>query len=400
MDPPVTYQELLAEQYAENATQLLAFQQTEYNDEATEYEAPQASMTGYAIEDQHLFQQFPGNRNIADDIITPDKFIDNTKLSIRNSKNIKLHTFSIDSRFRAYVSPGVLPINTLNNPANPNALNSFTPTATSVASHFVSRLATPIKNAISAKLSSLELPNTFVNFQQIRGNTIFQMRVNGTSTYHNVDIDPTNIGKYYPTADLLAADIQKAMRALTSVTARATLTCRVDTNTGYMRLGNSSATPGVTYDFNFNYTTPTVFVFDKLAASMGFKLSDTYQNVTLNSGTDLTATYLPDLNTDDYIYLRINDYNTVIPQTVNDTYFSVFSKIIVAVDKQQIIYDNSNTNTTNKTYNFMLPTNIQQLEIQLLDRAGNELIFDGNFSMTIEIEEILSQGLYEKLREL
>jgi hypothetical protein len=246
----------------------------------------------------------------------------------------------------------------------------------------------------------MELPNTFVNFQQIRGNTMFQMRVNGTSTYYNVDIDPTNIGKYYPTAELLAADIQTAMQALTAITASATLTCSLDPLTKCMRIGNSSADPMVTYDFNFNYTTPTVFVFDKLAASMGFKLGGTYQGVTLNSTNFLTATYLPDLNTDDYIYLRINDYNTVIPQTVNDTYFSVFSKIIVSVDKQHIIYDNNSTNTTNKTYNFMLPTNIQQLEIQLLDRAGNELIFDGNFSMTIEIEEILSQGLYEKLREL
>jgi hypothetical protein len=399
MSQPVTYQQLLAEQYQENATQMLAFQQTEYNDETTEYETPQASMTGYAIEDPHLYQEFPGNRNIEDDIVPPNAFVDNTKLSIRINKNIKLHTLSIDSRFRAFINPGILPDNSLNNPANPNALNAFTPTATSVASHFASRLATPIKNAISVKLSSMELPNTFVNFQQIRGNTMFQMRVNGTSTYYNVDIDPTNIGKYYPTAELLAADIQTAMRALTAITASATLTCSVDAN-GYMLLGNSSATPGCTYDFNFNYTTPTVFVFDKLAASMGFKLGGTYQNVTLNSGTDLTATYLPDLNTDDYIYLRINDYNTVIPQTVNDTYFSVFSKIIVSVDKQHIIYDNNSTNTTNKTYNFMLPTNIQQLEIQLLDRAGNELIFDGNFSMTIEIEEILSQGLYEKLREL
>jgi hypothetical protein len=398
MNQPVTYQQLLAEQYAENATQLLAFQQTEYIDEATDYDANQASMTGYAIEDPHLFQQFPGNRNVEEDIVKTDKFIDNTKLSVRNNKNIKLHTLNIDSRFRAYITPGIPPGNTLSNPGNPNVLDDFTPTATSVASHFVSRLSLPLKNASSIKLSSMELPNTFVNFQQIRGNTMFQMRANGTTTYLDVDIDPTNIGKYYPTAELLAADIQTAMRAL-SITGGATLTCSVDTN-GYMRLGNSSATPGCTYDFNFNYTTPTVFVFDKLAASMGFKLANANQNVTLNSTTFLTATYLPDLNTDDYIYLRVNDYNTVIPQTVNDTYFSVFAKIIVAVDKGQIIYDNNSTNTTNKTYHFLLPTNIQQLEIQLLDRAGNQLIFDGNFSMTIEIEEILNQSLYEKLREL
>ena len=37
MDPPVTYQQLLAEQYADNATQLLAFQQSNYYDDDSEY---------------------------------------------------------------------------------------------------------------------------------------------------------------------------------------------------------------------------------------------------------------------------------------------------------------------------------------------------------------------------
>jgi uncharacterized protein YicC (UPF0701 family) len=106
------------------------------------------------------------------------------------------------------------------------------------------------------------------------------------------------------------------------------------------------------------------------------------------------------LNTDDYIYISINDYSTVVPQTINDTYFTVFAKIPVTVDKGQIIFDNDSNNSTNKTYRFLLPSNLQQLEIQLLDRAGQELTFDGNFSMTLEVEEILNQSLYEKMREL
>ena len=65
-----------------------------------------------------------------------------------------------------------------------------------------------------------------------------------------------------------------------------------------------------------------------------------------------------------------------------------------------MILDSESTNTTLKTYRFLQPTNIQQLEIQLLDRAGVELSFDNDYSMTLEIEEVISQALYEKLREM
>ena len=169
---------------------------------------------------------------------------------------------------------------------------------------------------------------------------------------------------------------------------------------GYIVIGNSDSTE-VHYDFNFGYTPSSIPLFDPLGIVMGFSSnSSVYQNVRIDSGQSLTAIYLPDLNTDDYIYLRINDYSTVIPQTLNDTYFNVFAKIPITVDKGTVIYDNDSTNSTSKTYRFLLPTNIQQLDIQLLDRAGNELVFEGNYSMTLEIEEVLSQSLYEKMREL
>jgi len=106
------------------------------------------------------------------------------------------------------------------------------------------------------------------------------------------------------------------------------------------------------------------------------------------------------LNSDDYIYISINDYSTVIPQTVNNTYFTVFAKIPILVDKSKMIIDTDATNSTTKMYRFLQPTNIQQLEIRLLDRAGQVLTFDNDYSMTLEVEEVISQALYEKLREM
>ena len=108
------------------------------------------------------------------------------------------------------------------------------------------------------------------------------------------------------------------------------------------------------------------------------------------------------MNMDTYIYMRINDWATVTPQTDNDTFFTVFAKILVNVDKGQLIVDTPITNPTRKIYYFLQPTNVQQMEIQLLDRLGNELVMPPNinYSMTLEVEDVVSKSLYEKLREM
>jgi hypothetical protein len=408
MEQPITYQELLAEQYEESARDLLAFQQIDYDKELEDVGTYQrGDINTYAVERPDEFNTFGGDRNTEEIVSKSANFEDKSKFSVRYNKDVRVNTFNIDSRFRAYVSAASI-VGT--NPAL-NALfrfkkDVFNPTAVSSASHFIFRIRRQIKNAISIRLSSLELPNTFANFSNARGNTSFQIRRHNHPNvnfrdYSIVNIDSDDIPEYIPNAKLLAEAIQTKLRDLPAdrFPQRGTFTCTVN-DQGYIVIGNTSATV-IKYDFNFAYTPVEIPLFDPLGTLMGFKTDTTfYQNKQIDSTHSLTATYLPDLNTDDYIYLNINDYNTVIPQTINDTYFTVFAKIPVTVDKGQIIFDNDSNNSTNKTYRFLLPSNLQQLEIQLLDRGGQELTFDGNYSMTLEVEEVLNQSLYEKMREL
>ena len=414
MEQPPTYQQLLADQYEENARDILAFQQLDYeqvdaegNDEVNAYQNP--AMQVNSLEDPYQFNKFAGDRNTEEIIARPGDFDDKSKLSVRYSKDVKLNTFNIDSRFRAYVIPGVLSTNSAVNQPEQYTLNTFNPTSVSTAAHFVFRIRRQLKNAISIKLSSLELPNTFANFSNARGNTSFQIRKTGRPTYDVVNIDLDDVPEYIPNATLLCEAIQTALRKLsiTEFPAAAKFTCTLN-NQGYIVIGNTDTT-SQNYDFNFAYTPVSIPLFDPLGVLMGFKTSQTaYKNIPVYSPTGsptpppktLVATYLPDVETDDYIYIVINDYSTVIPQTVNDTYFTVFAKIPLIANKGELIYDNDSTNSTNKTYRFQLPTNLQQLEIRLLDRAGEQLTFDGNFSMTLEVEEVLNQSLYEKMREL
>jgi hypothetical protein len=98
--------------------------------------------------------------------------------------------------------------------------------------------------------------------------------------------------------------------------------------------------------------------------------------------------------------MAINDYSSVTPQTLDNTYFSVFAKIPIIADKGRMLFDTDSTNTTRKIFQFLQPTNIQTLDIKLLDRTGTILSNTQDYSMTLEIEEVVSQALYEKLREL
>ena len=419
MEQPITYQELLAEQYEESARDLLAFQQIDYDKELEDVGTyQQDTINTYAVERPDEFNTFGGDRNTEEIISRPVNFDDKSRFSVRYNKDVKLNTFNIDSRFRAYAIPGVLSKNPVSNEPADFIKNAFNPTAVSSASHFIFRLRRQLKNAVSIKLSSLELPNTFANFSNARGNTSFKIRRNNHPNvnfrdYSTVNIDSDNIPEYIPNAKLLAETIQTKLRALPEdiFSERGTFTCTVN-DQGYIVIGNTSATE-INYDFDFGYTPVEIPLFEPLGVLMGFKTNTTlYQDIPIYTPLPpgggaptpppniLTATYLPDLNTDDYIYMNVNDYSTVVPQTINDTYFTVFAKIPVTVDKGQVIHDNDSNNSTNKTYRFLLPSNIQQLEIQLLDRAGQELTFDGNYSMTLEVEEILNQSLYEKMREL
>jgi hypothetical protein len=402
MAQPLTYQQILAEQYEESARDRLVFQSAGYEDEEVEPQfGPHIKKTQdilYEIEDRHAYKEFAGNRHLEDDVIKTKEFEDKSKLSVRYNKDVKLNVFNIDSRFRAYATPGTTSAKA---PTSDPTYDSKVLSATSSPSHFIFRTSKQTKNAISIKLTSFEMPNIFWNFLASRGNTSFLIRKNGTTTWYKVTIPDG----YYQTIDQLATAVQNALKGLTSVQDYDKFTCYAQD--GFCYIGNSTSTA---YDFDFT-TSPFTYnssstgtvvqtqLFETLGDMLGFDVTNTYTNITMNS-TALFGSYGLDVNPDHYIYLKINDYSTVTPQSINDTYYSVFSKIPITITKGLMIIDNDSTNSTTREYRFLQPTNIQQLEIQLLDMTGTEIVLRGNFSMTLEIEEVVSHSLYEKLREL
>lgn len=411
MDPPLTYQQLLAEQYEENATQLLAFQQTEYYDDNEDYQidayGQKTSLTGNELTDVNKYQEFAGNRNKEENIIKTNPYDDRSKLSIRYNKDVKINVFNIDSKFRAYYLSLAIPNygSSIPEGSENSVLKTLSPASSSV-SHFIVRLSKQVKNAISIKLTSFEMPNKFFNISALRGNNSFVLKSGSTST-------TITVSDSYYTVNTICGAINTALIESAGLPTNTTIVFSYSPSTNKIT-ATLTADAARTYTIDFTNQETDSELYSTLGQMLGFKTYDyasgrltktpvIYTLTCAAAGSDNeTAEFEPDLNIDTYVYLKINEYSLVIPQTLNDTYYTVFAKIPVVVDKGQIIYDTVNQNTSSKLYHFLQPTNVQQLEVQLVDAFGTELQFDPNinYSMTLEVEEVLSQSLYEKLREL
>lgn len=407
----ITYQQILAQQYAENDAY---YRHDEEEDEDVEeefqVEGREAEDRGYVLEDREAFREFPGNRNTEALLVKPrSEFDDKGKNSVRYNKDVIRRVFNIDTGFRAYIDPGfgqtvsgdpALTAAENATKADPNALNITTSTAT----HFVFRTHDIVKNAISVKLSSLEIPNKFFNLFDSRGNTTMNVRKLGEDVAQTirVDLDPTTGGGYYNNVTIVSEVEQQLNRAFP--------TGAIDANGNAVNQFSCSRTSAnqIIIESVYPPSNPARFEFDFPAKVVSPQLYPTlpqalgFQETFYANATRIVSEDAIDMNADTYIYLQINDWNTVTPQVSNDAYFTVFAKIPVTVDKGRLMYDSDVTNTTTKTYHFLQPTNVQQMEIQLLDRAGNTLQMPQNinFSMTLEVEDVVSKALYEKLREL
>lgn len=445
MDQPVTYQQLLAETYADTATDLLAYHQTTYGDEEEEQveDHDTGRYNGYELEDRDKFQGFAGNRNTEELLTKPKDFEDRGKSSVRYRKDVITRVYNVDTRYRAFFD-GKTSKAILYSKSNPNyqSLIEQEKVIPPSASHFIFQTDDIIRNAISVKLSSLELPNKFYNVSKSRGNTSFLVRQLPSENrlkmkdgwlneetkgeYIHVYLHPVANGYYYNNISIVN-EIEDALNRrfgetdvdgnitkivfTTTTTPQGQIVIRQLPETTYLNgdpmedsdVYATGEDPAKDFKYQFYFedkvqSTEGNQIFNTLPEALGFQ--EHYYE--LKPNTSITSEDAIDMNADTYIYLSINDWPTVTPQTENDTYFTVFAKIPIIVDKGKMINDNDTTNTTLKTYHFLQPTNIKQMEIQLLDRLGNVISMDPmvNWSMTLEIDEVVSQSLYEKLREL
>jgi hypothetical protein len=414
------YHQLLAEQYEENARNLLVFQkQYEDEDGDVEYHS-RKNYEDQELEEPETFNQFHGDRGTEKMVIPAKDFEDKTRNSIRYDKDVKTHIVDVDSRFRAYPKENYPAVTTVLGIPNTNPPSNV--------ADFVFALPRIIKNAITIRITSMCFPNVFYTFSQARENISFDV--------YNHSVPPLKVGtitisegNYKTVADLIT-EIRQYLIAVPSDVLPNPITFPFDID--YDALKNKIRifrTDNLSFGLDFTPATIKEPYNNGIGYNLGYEQlrygnvpiilgqppavalttgSATITNpsppppTTLVTVSQAVAESFPDIFGDSYVYIRLNDYDVIEHQNFKQTFFPVFAKILLPFNtKNQLINDIDLLNVVQRQYNFLQPTNIQRITVTIYDAYGRIIDMKGaNFSFTLEIEEVLNPALYEKLRDL
>jgi len=382
----LAYHQILAEVYDENSKNVLVHH-NEYENSEEPYEDKDYSEN--ELSEQEDFNKFAGNRNNPDHLIKP-----NATDSRKHNPDFRTIVLNIDGAFRG----NIIPIQNEYTCSTGTSLNTDYISGTD-SSWFVFRPGKSYKNIASVKLTSLEFVNSFYTFTSLstnpnfpgRGNTTFNITINTTI--------PTVYSITLPDGNYNATSFPAAINAFFLANQAFTgFSISYDTNSDNIIIINNS-TPSVSFTITFPTTTTNPYG-NGIGYNMGF-LNTSYTSTLVGTKYQIISDRSPDFIQDRYVYLQINDWNLVEHHTYGQTHYSTFSKIPLNGPKNTIIFDNNYSNSSTKEYKFHQPTNIDKMEIRLLDAYGNTLDLRGShFSMTVELQQVNNSAVYQRLLEL
>ena len=381
-----TYLELLAEndaearkEFAPNAKDLLTANFVEYDDNIEPYDARPDE-----LEDQHEFQKPAGSHQAAYLMPEPKKDVHTTTTAVQYDKHVQVHVISIDSRFRTDQN---------DNPSN-----------------FLFKLLSPIKNVISIRLSSLEIPNTWYTFSNIRGNASMLITVHLPGRQPLTSRIEITEGNYTLNSkqdnDILPELFNQINNPFGSncsfavifnpITGKLTIACFTNTNGPYHFDNQPSSLTETEVYFEINFA-DSIFSsrYDNwgLGFNLGFRSQQTLK------AKSITGDSVVDVIDSNYVFLSLNpDWKVVEHNQPDRSQTAAFAKVIVDVPKNDIVYD-SGANTVTKAYFMKQPTNISAFNITIVDEYEEFVqLQGGNVSMSLEVTEVLHSSLYESMR--
>jgi hypothetical protein len=260
----------------------------------------------------------------------------------------------------------------------------------------------------------LEIENSFYTFSALdpvsglgRENTTFNIKLDNDigSTGATGTVVTIPDGNY--NLPLLTSTIISNTLSAVKSTYGFTGTTGYTGNTGYFYFGitqnpqTSKLTFTSNHEFNIDFPqTKDNFTKNGLGYNLGFYNTNDNISSLLSPYTLVTDTR-PDVIQDNYIYIKINDWYQVQHQYPDQTKLSAFLKVPITVPKYTVQYDNVQLDTTTKEYFFSQPSNIQKIEIRVVDSYGVTLdMHGGSFSMSLAINEILQSNIYEKMLQI
>lgn len=403
MDVP-TYQQVLADMYEENAPVVLV-QQNEY-----EEEVPPVDNHPDELDAQEEFQKFKP-RHAPENLI---EHMDNKNFDMNLfNKHTQLRIVNIDSRFRNLGGiPSPLKSTTTGNPTtdylnnleNASILKTQELNSQTSSTNFIFRLQDPIKNVISVRLSSIEIPNSFYTFSKAKENLSFEMTFNGStktitilpgiwdSTIYDTSVDIFSIESSSSLLYQVAYQINLAFN-ITNYSKQFKVVLNMATGKIYISDVILPATSSTLFSINWKLN-------DNLSSDFGLGYSLGFRQSTYNATGQINAEAI--LNTIDtnYLFLSLDkDWKVVNKfETPGKTQLYSFAKIIINVPKFSVNYDDGQ-NTLTKEYFFKQPANISSFPVRLSDPYDQDIDLNGlDFSFTLEFREVLNSALYETMR--
>jgi hypothetical protein len=397
----LTYQQVLADLYDDTAKNVLV-DEREYETEdipAHDKTKPQT----YEVENPEDFQKEHGSRQAVEVPKTVPKYTDITTQSVRYNKDVKTQVLSIDSRFRNLQAD--------------------------VTSNFLFRLNVPVKNVVSVRLSSIEVPNTWYNFSKVKGNIYMRVSYNGDiqdiTTKNNVNqsrvgiqngnyvidvIDPSQTSDVnltpqngYP--NNLIYVLNEALHTLTVIPSKK-IRIGIDQISSKVVIYHSDikeASPNIDPDsapaFEIDFTANGPFIDRDADWGLGYNLG--FRQKYYTGKGYYIAEALPDTIGPNYLFLSLSpDWKVVTHNSTDKQNTGPFAKIVITVPKNDVIYD-SGSNTVTKEYWLQQPQNVQNFQVVLTDAYEEIIDLQGaHMSLTLELKEVMNPALYEHIRSV
>ena len=313
-----------------------------------------------------------GGRNDRMIPISSKPYDDRTTAAALYPTDVVTHVVNIDSRFRT--NPG-----------------STLPT------DFIVKMPRPYKNALSVRLASIEVPNVWYEFSEIKNNLTFSVTLTSETPPTKVITIPEG---NYTDIDTLCSTIQNLINTAFGFPVTAEQQeAAAPPNDQWFIVANDIVTSRVSIshnrDFLFSLSFPknTMRAYDTgLGYNLGFK-NEAY----LMRGS-FTAEMPSDIIGPNYILMHVDDFDSIETLTYNDTTTTAFAKIMIQVPKNDVIYD-TGQNAVSKIIRFPQPQNVSTLRVRFTDAYGMTINMQTNLSFTLEIAEVVNSRLYETQRQ-
>jgi hypothetical protein len=245
------------------------------------------------------------------------------------------------------------------------------------STNFTFNLPVPVKNTLSLRLASVELPNCWYLFSdKVKSNRIY-IEEDSTGISGEVILPEGNY-----TVDVLQITLEDEINTQLNTSGRFKVV--MNPTSGKTTISNTVNT--FTMEYRLNEMNPNRM--KTLGWYLGYRYSkyigqDSYTSEGIYNST---AT--------DYIYFLLEDYNISEKKNIiayfNDSYLdtNIIARIAIASDKFQILFDDGRDLSLKKRV-YYGPVNISKLSVKLLDEYGTQIDLNNmDFSFTLEVEII------------